>query len=71
MRGSLLSSALRSAVLAVLGRGKNTITMMNVVQCSISLSNPSIRSGHHGNGILIIFYCNLLLNYGPTTASDT
>ena len=28
---------------------------MNVSQCSISLTNPYIRSGHLSNGILIIY----------------
>ena len=49
----------------------NTMRMMNVSQCSISLSNPSIRSGHLSNGILIIFYCNLLQNYSPSYTTST
>ena len=44
---------------------------MNVSQCSISLTNPYIRSGHLSNGILIIFYCNLLLNYSPSYTTST
>ena len=49
----------------------NTIRMMNVSQCSISLTNPYIRSGHLSNGILIIFYCNLLQNYRPSYTTST
>ena len=44
---------------------------MNVSQCSISLTNPYIRSGHLSNGILIIFYCNLLQNYRPSYTTST
>ena len=37
---------------------------MNVSQCSISLTNPYIRSGHLSNGILIILlYCKIVTYY--------